>query len=163
MKEKISFKLLNGLVIVGIALTIITLIATPLILKALLKISNVESTVSNLEWVLAGCIYICSVPYLIALFKLKSICGLLCTEEFFSPKIAKEFQVISICAFVEAILFTFIQLFLYFCCNLFLHSLTLIPSIIIPFVAVTAGFLSFVMAEIFRKAAQIKEDIDLTF
>lgn len=163
MKEKVSSQLLNGLVVVGIILTILTLIATPLVITALLKISNRELLNSNMVMILTGCIYICAIPYLVALFKLKSICRLLCGENSFSPKISNEFQIIAICAFSEAVLFILAELFLYFFCSLFLYALTVIPSIIIPFISVAAGLLSLVMSNIFKKAAEIKEEIDLTF
>lgn len=163
MKEKISSKLLNGLVIVGIVLTILALIATPLVITALLKTSNRELLGSNMVLILTGCIYVCATPYLVALFKLKSICRLLCSQNSFSPKIAKEFQIIAICAFSEAVLFILAELFLYFDRSLFLYALTIIPSIIVPFVSITAGFLSLIMSNIFKKAAEIKEEVDLTF
>ncbi|MBU5439582.1 DUF2975 domain-containing protein [Tissierella sp. MSJ-40] len=163
MKERISSKLLNGIVIVGITLTILALIATPLVITAFLKVSNRELLGSNMVMILTGCIYICAIPYLIALFKLKSICRLLCSENSFSPEIAKEFQIIAICGFSEAVLFILAELFLYFSCDLFLYALTIIPSIIVPFVSITAGFLSLLMSKIFKKAAEIKEEVDLTF
>lgn len=163
MKERISSNVLNRFVMLGIVLTILALIGTPLVLTALLKISMMELSVSNMEFILTGCIYICATPYLIALLKLKSICKLLTGENSFSPKIAKEFQVIAICSFSEVILFISAELFLYFVCDFFLYALTVVPAIIIPFIAVTAGFLSLVMSNIFKKAAEIKEEIDLTF
>ncbi|WP_055669607.1 DUF2975 domain-containing protein [Desnuesiella massiliensis] len=163
MKDRISSKVLNGFVMLGIVLTILALIGTPLILTALLKVSRMELSVPNMEWILTGCIYACAIPYVVALFKLKSICGLLVGENSFSPKIAKEFKIIAICSFSEVLIFIFSELLLYFVYDFFLYAGTIIPMIVIPFIAVTAGFLSLVMSNIFKKAAEIKEEIDLTF
>lgn len=166
MKETISSKVLNGFVIAGIVLTILALIGTPLVITALLKVSRMElpvSSISNMALILTACIYACAAPYVVALFKLKSICKLLTGENSFSPKIAKEFKVIAICSFSEVVIFLLAELILWWGYNFFLYAGTVIPMIVIPFIAVTAGFLSLVMSNIFRKAAEIKEEIDLTF
>ncbi|WP_333861213.1 DUF2975 domain-containing protein [Clostridium sp.] len=107
--------------------------------------------------------YACAAPYVVPLFKLKSICKLLTEGNSFSPKIAEEFKGMAICAFSEVIIFILAELFLYFVQDFFLYAGTIIPMIVIPFVAITAGFLSLVMSNIFRKAAEIKEEMDLTF
>lgn len=109
MKEKISSKILNGLVIVGIILTILALISIPLLLTAFFKTSGMKVEISNMKWILTACIYLCAVPYLIALFKFKRICKLLTSENSFSPIISKEFQILAICAFAEACIYFFEQ------------------------------------------------------
>ncbi|WP_315118246.1 DUF2975 domain-containing protein [uncultured Clostridium sp.] len=163
MKERTSSKVLNGLVIAGIILTILALIGTPLTLTALLKISRMEISVPNMNWILTACIYVCAVPYLIALFKFKRICKLLTDENSFSSIISKEFQVIAICAFAEVVIYILSNLFLYVVFDFYLYAMTVIPLIIIPFIGVTAGFLCLVMSGIFKRAAEIKEENDLTF
>lgn len=163
MKEKTISKILNGLVVVGIILTILALIAVPLGLTALLKTSKIKLVISNIEWILTICIYICAIPYVIALFKLKKICKLLTGINYFSPIISKEFQVVSICAFAEAGIFALSNLFLYAVFDFYLYALTLLPLVIVIFVSITVGFLFLVMSDIFKKAAEIKEENDLTF
>ncbi|MCY6957650.1 DUF2975 domain-containing protein [Clostridium brassicae] len=163
MKERTISKILNGLVIAGIILTILALIGTPLSLTALLKSSKMKLSVLNMEWILTACIYVCAVPYLIALFKLKKICKLLTSENSFSPIISKEFQVLAICAFTEAVFFILSNLFLYVVLDFYLYAMTIVPIIIMIFVAVTAGFLFLIMSIIFKRAAEIKEENDLTF
>ncbi|WP_461612581.1 DUF2975 domain-containing protein [Clostridium sp. Marseille-QA1073] len=163
MQERTSSKILNGLVIVGIILTILALIGTPLVLTAFLKSSTMKLSAPNIKWILTVCIYLCAVPYVIALFKLKKICRLLTGENSFSPIISKEFQVIAICAFAEAIIYILSNLFLYIVFDFYLYAVTIIPLIIVVFLAVTIGFLCLVMSNIFKRAAEIKEENDLTF
>lgn len=163
MKNTISSKLLNGFVVVGIILTILVLIGTPLGLTAVFKVSNIKVANENMPWILTMFIYICAVPYVVALFKLKSICGLLVKENPFSLKISEEFKVISVCAFTEAVLFIISQLTLYFVYDFYLYILTILPIIIVLFICIISGFLSIVMSNIFKKAAEIKEELDLTF
>lgn len=163
MKERTSSKILNGLVIIGIILTILALIGTPLVLTAFLKSSSMKLSAPNIKWILTVCIYLCAVPYVTALFKLKKICRLLKGENSFSPIISKEFQVIAICAFVEAIIYILSNLFLYIVFDFYLYAATIMPLIIVVFLAVTIGFLCLVMSNIFKRAAEIKEENDLTF
>ncbi|MDU1350725.1 DUF2975 domain-containing protein [uncultured Clostridium sp.] len=84
-------------------------------------------------------------------------------ENSFSPIISKEFQVIAICAFAEAIIYILSNLFLYIVFDFYLYAVTIIPLIIVVFLAVTIGFLCLVMSNIFKRAAEIKEENDLTF
>ncbi|WP_251862556.1 DUF2975 domain-containing protein [Clostridium sp. Marseille-Q2269] len=163
MKNTVSSKLLNGFVVVGIILTILVLVGTPLGLTAVFKVSNIKVVNENMPWILTMFIYICAVPYVLALFKLKSICGLLGDENPFSLKISEEFKVIAICAFSEVILFIVSQLILCFVYDFYLYVLTILPIIIVSFISIIAGFLSIVMSNIFKKAAEIKEELDLTF
>lgn len=159
MKEKTSSKALNGLVIVGIILTIFALIGTPLGLTALLKTSRI----SNMVWILTAFIYACAVPYLIALFKFKRVCKLLTGENSFSPFISKDFQGIAICAFTEAFIYTLSNILLYVLFDFYLFAMTILPLIVVVFVAVTLGFLFLIMSSIFKRAAEIKEENDLIF
>lgn len=163
MQEKASSKILNGLVIIGIILTILALIGIPLVLTAFFKSSSMKLSAPNIKWILTACIYLCAVPYVTALFKLKKICKLLTGENSFSPIISKEFQVIAICAFAEAIIYILSNLFLYTVFDFYLYAVTIIPLIIVVFLAVTIGFLCLVMSNIFKRAAEIKEENDLTF
>lgn len=163
MKEKISSKILNGLVIVGIILTILTLISIPLVLTAFFKTSGMKVETSNMEWILTAFIYLCAVPYLIALFKFKRICKLLTSENSFSPIISKEFQILAICAFSEACIYLLSNIFLYVLFDFYLFAMTILPLIVVIFISITVGFLFLIMSNIFKAAAEIKEENDLTF
>ena len=163
--KNINFKALTVLVPVGIAVTLLTLIFLPLGLTAVFKISNLElnASPSVMALRLSICIYACAAPYLMALFKLKSVCKLLVSENPFDRKIAKEFNNISICAFSEVVVFALATLLSVFLFNLYLYAFTILSLIIVTFISVTAGFLFKVIASVFQRAAEIKEDIDLTF
>ncbi|MHC1748252.1 MAG: DUF2975 domain-containing protein [Cellulosilyticaceae bacterium] len=163
MKNNLNLKLLNGLVITGIALTVLALIATPLVITAAIKVSGTAQSPGSMGTVVSFCIYACAIPYLISLFKLKSICHLFSKDEPFSLKISKDFKVISICAFSEIFIFIGAELILWFGYGFYLYALTIVPLIIIPFICLTAGFMFLVLSNIFKKAAEIKEEVDLTF
>lgn len=163
--KKIDFKVLSILVPVGIALTLLALFILPLGLTAVLKTSDLELTVSPsvMAFQLTTCIYACAIPYVIALFKLKSICKLLRSENPFDIKISKAFNAISVCAFSETTLFWTATLLTVFILDLYLYSFTIISVVIVTFISITAGFLFKVIAGVFQRAAEIKEENDLTF
>lgn len=165
MKEQTNSKILNSLIVIGITLTLIALVATPLVLTAMLKVSKTQLSIaySSMAFVLSFCIYACAVPYVIALFNLKTIYKLLTGENAFSPIVAQKFKTISTCAFAEAIIFIVANLFLFLVYDFYLYALTVIPLIIVPFVSITLGFLFLVMSTIFKKSVEIKEENDLTF
>lgn len=163
MEKKANSKLLHSFVIAGIVLTLLVLIGTPLMLTALFKSSDVGSTVDNIEWVITGCIYACAIPYVIALFKFRKVCILLTSQSSFSPVIPQLFQQIAYCGFAVAVLYVLSNLFLYIVFDFYLYALTIIPLFVISFIAVTAGFFSLVLSNIFKRAAEIQEENDLTF
>lgn len=162
MKNKISSKLLNGFIICGIILTLLALIATPISFTALKKVTSFKSDFGAIEWIVSGFVYACAVPYLIALFKFRKIGRLLTSENSFSPMLAKEARGIALCAFAEAILYIVCNLLLIVGYHVYFYAGTLIPMVIIPFVAVTAGLFFLALSDMFKRAAVIKEEYDLT-
>lgn len=165
MKKSINSKILNGLIIFGIVLTIVALVGMPLVLTAALKVSGMEfdRSYSKIAISISILIYICAVPYVIALLKLKSICKALTGENSFALSIAEDFKIVGICAFVEAVTFIGANLILYFVYHIYLYALTIIPLFVVPFIAITLGFLFLTMSNVFKKASEIKEENDLTF
>lgn len=163
MKSKVSYKLLNGMVIIGIVLTLCALIGTPLVITAFFKSSEFNPTNPDAVMLVTTAIYCCAVPFMVALFKLKGICRLICHDNAFSPKLSKSFTDIAICAFAEAIVFLIVHLIACTVFNLFMLALTVIPTFIVLFVSITAGILMLVFANIFKKASEIKAENDLTF
>lgn len=163
--KKNNLKILSVLVPAGIAITLLTLFALPLGLTAVFKISGLEltSSPSAMAFKLSACIYACAIPYVIALFKLKSICTLLSSENPFDLKISKAFNDISTCAFALLGIFLTTTLVSVFVLDLYLYAFTIISTIVVSFSCLAAGFLFKVVASVFEEAAQIKEDIDLTF
>ena len=73
MKKDYSSNILNSIVVIGIILTLIALLAMPLILTAMLK-SGLGIVGSSLPMNISIVIYICAAPYVIALFILKKLC-----------------------------------------------------------------------------------------
>ena len=160
-----KYKSLKVIVPVGIVLTFIALFLTPLLLTAAFKVSTVEIGVSpsKMAFKVTALVYICAVPYVAGLFKLKSICNLMLGENPFDRKIAKLFNDLSLCAFLEAVLFTAATLVSVYALNIYLYAFTVLSVIIVVFVSVTAGLVFKVMSDIFNKASDNKEEIDLTF
>lgn len=163
MKKNVTYRLLNTLMLVGIALTLCALVGTPLVLTAFFKSSDFKPQNPHAVEITTAFIYCCAVPFVAALFRLKSICRRLCGDSAFSPKIVRGFTDIAICAFAEAVVFLGAQLIACIGFQAYMMALTVIPTFIVLFVSITAGFLALVFANIFKKAAQIKEENDLTF
>lgn len=92
MQERTSSKILNGLVIMGIILTILALIGTPLVLTAFLKSSSIKLSTPNIKWILTVCIYLYAVPYVATLFKLKKFIDCLHVKIHFHQLYQKSFK-----------------------------------------------------------------------
>ncbi len=161
MKKDSSIKILDKIVLIGIILTIITLLATPLILTAYFK-SGLGILGSNMPMNISIGIYICATPYVIALFYLKSLCKIISMGQIFSREIPRYLKQISFCAFSEILLFNIVQISLYYIFNLYMYGLTVVSSVIISFVSLAIGFLCFVLANFFETAIEIKEENDHT-
>ncbi|KNF08295.1 protein of unknown function DUF2975 [Gottschalkia purinilytica] len=163
MKKNINSKILDLIVALGIILTLISLLGTPLVLTAFFKTQLLDPEIyHSLVVDITACIYICAVPYLIALFKLKRLCKLVVKNNPFSIEVPKSLKIISTCAFSEVILFNGCLAYLYYLQNIYLYALTVVPAIIVTFVSIFIGFLGLVLAQLFEKAIAIKEENDKT-
>ena len=76
---------INIFVTAGIALTLCSLVSFPFFLSP----------------AAVCCIYVCSVPYLMALFRLRRICITISSDNPFSEEASRDFSFISRCAFCE--------------------------------------------------------------
>jgi len=161
MRKKISPQIINMLVIVGIALTLLVLLATPLVLTAFLK-SAFSILDQGLVTAITSCIYLCAVPYLIALFQLKKICSIIVRNNPFTFDAAKALKIISICAFSEIVLFIGCSIYLVYAHDMFLYAMTIIPMIIVTFISLAIGFLSLTLSQLFEQATRMKEENDQT-
>lgn len=161
MDKNTSSKILNNIILAGIVLTILALLFLPLGITAFFK-SNFGIVGGNIPMILSTGVYICAIPYLIALFALKKLCNLIATKNPFSREIPYYLKTISICAFSEIFLFNVIQLFLCYFFNVYLYALNIIPAIIVSFVCLAIGFLSLVLGKLFNMAIDIKEENDKT-
>ena len=113
MKKDYSSNILNSIVVIGIILTLIALLAMPLILTAMLK-SGLGIVGSSLPMNISIVIYICAAPYVIALFILKKLCKIVAIKQPFSRDIPKYLKKISICAFSEILIYNIVQVLLYY-------------------------------------------------
>lgn len=161
MKNTLSSKILNLVLIFGIILTFIALIGTPLVTTAFLK-SAFSILNQTLVFKISACIYICAIPYMISLFKLKKLCGLVVKNRPFSIESVNALKTIAICAFVEILLVGSTFLYLKRSTEFFMDfpmGIPLIPTLII---CVPVGLLCLVFSELFHNAMEIKEENDQT-
>lgn len=161
MKNNFSLKALNNIVLIGIILTLVSLLGMPLVLTAIFK-SGFGIIGTNMPMNISIAIYIATIPYIVALFLMKKICKLIAMKNQFSRDIPRYLNQISICAFSEILLFNAIQLTLYYCFDIYLYGITIILAIIVSFVSLSIGFLSIVLGKLFKIAIEIKEENDKT-
>ena len=163
MKRSIS-SFLNQFVMAGIILTLCALVLTPLVLTASLKhyVEFMEQYPYAVE-IVVGCIYVCAAPYVYALIRLKKICTYFVKEEPFAPEIARGFQSIAKCGFADAILICAAMFVPCYAFESGISALTIFPAFIALFIGTTVGCLALVMASIFQKASEIKEENDSIF
>ena len=162
-KTKTEKIVLNGLVIIGIALTVLALLGTPFIIAAVIKAGEF-SALPPYTWILTTAVYACAVPYMAALIELKLICSRIFTDKAFSLGTAKKFRNIGVCAFAELLVFAVDQAVL---CSMLavyeLMGLYYLPVFVFVFVCIVAGVLAFAMGGVFKRAAVIKEENDEIF
>ena len=95
-KMKTEKIVLNGLVLIGIALTVLALLGSPFIIAAVIKAGEF-SALPPYTWILTtASVYACAVPYMAALIELKLICLRIFTDKAFSLGTAKKFRNIGI-------------------------------------------------------------------
>ncbi len=158
-------KYINMLVNLGMVFTILLGLGFPLIYNAFIKtilnsgISLDKYLVLNLGYL---CFYILYVPYLFFIYKLKGISKILSKEDYFNIKIAKNLNIMGKTMILIGVLYVAINIFLFYKYDLYLYALTIIPVIIIPFVAITLGLLFIFSGELYSNIIEIKEENDLT-
>ena len=168
MNEK-KYRGLKIIVPIGIAITLITLFFTPLGLTAVFKVMSAglnlggNFSASATAFRVSICIYIAAVPYVIALFKLNSITKLMRSENPFDRKVSKLFRDLSILSYVEAAVFLAVALASSTIIGFNLYALAVISTEAVLVISITAGFVFKAMSDIFSKASDNKEEIDLTF
>ncbi|GAA0085893.1 DUF2975 domain-containing protein [Clostridium sp. CTA-7] len=161
MKKNLNYKILNFLVLLGICITLLMLLGTPLITTALLK-SEYSLLDKNLVIKISTCIYLCAVPYVIALFNLKKICKLVAKNNAFSLNIVNSLKIISFCSFSEIIIFIMSTTYLKYSTDFFRNALLLGPIFIVIFIGTTIGFLFLVLSQLFKIFIEIKDENDKT-
>lgn len=161
MNKNFSSNLLNKIITTGIILTFLALLSTPLILTAIFK-SILGIVNSNIPIIISIGLYICAIPYIIALFILKKISKQIAIKDPFNIKIPILLEQISFCAFSEIILFNIVCIVLYYVFNIYLYGITIMSSIVVSFVSLAIGVLSIVLSQLMKIAIEIKDENDKT-
>ncbi|WP_346962213.1 DUF2975 domain-containing protein [Clostridium sp.] len=161
MKKSLNYRILNFLVFLGLFITILMLFATPLITTAFLK-SRFSLLDTNLVIKISICIYLCAVPYMIAIFNLKKICKLVTENNAFSLNIVNYLKVISFCSFSEIIIFIISATYLKHSTVFLKNALLFGPIFIVTFIGLTIGFLFLVLSQLFKIFIEIKDENDKT-
>lgn len=161
MQKGFSSKILDRIIIIGIILTIATLLFLPLGITAMVK-SGFGITRSNIPMIISISVYICAIPYVFALFLLKKLCGLVSKKDSFSIKTPVYLKKIAICSFSEIFIFNAVQIGLYYLFDIYLYVITVILVVVVSFISLAIGFLSLVLSKLFEIAIEIKDENDKT-
>lgn len=161
MEKSLNYKILNCLVFIGLFITISMLLATPLVTTAFLK-SRFSLIDTNLVIKISICIYICAIPYVMAIFNLKKICKLVAENNAFSLDIVDHLKVISFCSFSEIIIFIIGATYIKHSTVFFKDVLLFGPIFIVTFIGLTIGFLFLVLSQLFKIFIEIKDENDKT-
>ncbi|MGL5651747.1 MAG: DUF2975 domain-containing protein [Paraclostridium sp.] len=157
MDKNFCSKILNNIVSIGIFITLILFLLIPLLFNYFFK-NTLGLVGGNISLFVSTGVYICIIPYLIALITLKKLCSLIIDNKNpFSKETTCLLKIISLCAFSEFFVFNTVQLFL---CNLFdiyLYSINLIPTVLISFISLFIGLFNFVLYKINYEIIKIKK------
>lgn len=155
MNKNFSSTILNNIVSIGIFITLILFLLIPLLFNYFFK-NTLGLVGGNISLFVSTGVYICIIPYLIALITLKKLCSLIYNKNPFSRETTYLLKTISLCAFSEFFVFNIVQLSL---CNLFdiyLYSINVIPTVLISFISLFIGLFSLVLCNINSKILKIK-------
>lgn len=155
MNKNFSSTILNNIVSIGIFITLILFLLIPLLFNYFFK-NTLGLVGGNISLFVSTGVYICIIPYLIALITLKKLCRLIYNENPFSRKTTYLLKTISLCAFSEFFIFNMVQLFLCNLFNVYLYSINVIPTALISFISLFIGLFSLVLCNINSKILKIK-------
>ncbi|SHK05645.1 Protein of unknown function [Clostridium amylolyticum] len=161
MRKNFIPKILNAIVILGISITCILYLINPLIVKDFLK-SRYSISDYRMVITISTCIYLLGVPYIIALFKLRELCGLVVKNNPFSIESVKSLKVISMCCFSELIFIIGCEKYLDYSMEGFKYIPTGLPIAALTIICLTIGLLCIVLSQLFEIAIKIKEENDET-
>lgn len=161
MEKNSVAKILNGIVIIGISITLILILANPLIVTAFLK-SHYSILNNKLVLNISTCIYLLSIPYIIALFKLKKLCSLVIKSTPFSIEIVRSLKTISKCSFIELFIILICKKYLDYAIEGFNKIPLLLPITALIIICLTIGFLCIILSQLFELAIEFKEENDKT-
>ncbi|MEW9077065.1 DUF2975 domain-containing protein [Terrisporobacter glycolicus] len=153
-----SYKILSTLLVLCMIITGVILFSLPSIIDAAFKGTTLLQ-LSNPNIVTGVTIgtYICSVPFVIALFLLKRLGKSLSSENQLIKKVSSIFKGISICAFIEFCLINIITFIIAF---LYIHDKNAFFSIIaesgiISISLLVVGFVCVLLSNFFNKVIEL--------
>lgn len=162
MKKNLTASLLNIVLIIGIIITLLIAAGAPFLLGATFKMQELPLNNDFMFYSILIAFYICAIPYIIALFKIRTLAGLVLKNIAFTEKTVTTLKTIAICSFSEIILFVI-------CANIIKHMfvefkyvLLTAPTIVIGFMCITIGLIFVTIAKLFRNAIEFKEENDMT-
>ena len=148
MKRSFWLYLMNVLVILFIVFMVLTLITLPFLVD---KYAELTGKIVNNSLQIKIFLYFSAVPFTILLIMVKKLINNIFHENPFCRSSIKSLNIISICAFLDFILYAFGTAFL-------LKNLT---SLILTIAAFMIGLTSLILSQIFRTAMEIKQENDL--
>ncbi|WP_195940020.1 DUF2975 domain-containing protein [Romboutsia sp. 1001713B170131_170501_G6] len=162
MIKSLNSKILNVIILIGIFITGVLLLATPMISIALFKTQIPISQLNSIMINVSICVYLCFIPYMISLFKLKKLCRLIIKNIPFTMASSKALKTISICSFSEIIIFSGCLLYLKYFVIPFNDTLIIPAIIVVTFVCLVIGLLCLTLSQLFETATKIKDENDKT-
>lgn len=165
MKDRKLEGYMYALVNLGLLLTIILGLVFPLIYTAFLKVSVNSGWEINLPMAkrLGYLVfYSLLIPYLVFIFKLREISKYFKEGDHYNREIVRNLNTIGYIMLVIGILYLGINILLYIKYQVFLYALTVIPSIVIPFICFTLFIIFLLAGKVFLNAIELKEENDLT-
>ncbi|MGL4452649.1 MAG: DUF2975 domain-containing protein [Sarcina sp.] len=162
MKKNFTASLLNIVLIIGIVITLLIAAGAPFLLAASFKVQQLPLNNNLMFYCVLTAFYICAIPYIIALFKLRTLASLVLKNLAFTQKTVSVLKTIAICSLSEIILFII-------CANIIKHMfiefkdvLLTAPTVVIGFMCITIGLVFVTIAKLFKNAIEFKEENDMT-
>ena len=149
MKRSFWLYLMNVLVILFIVIMGLTLITLPFIVDKYAELTG--KIINNSLWIKIF-LYITAVPFTVLLIMVKKLVNNILHENPFCRSSIKALNIISICAFLDFILYAFGTAFL----------LKNLISLVFTIAAFMIGLTSLILSQLFRAAMEIKKENDLT-
>lgn len=162
MKSNKATKTLNIVLMIGIVITLLLMVGLPFILGAFIKVSELNVNDDKMFYAMLIFAYLIWIPYILSLFKLRTLTKLILKREAFTEKAVNSLKLISIFAFSECIIFIIGSNLLKHGFVEFKDLLLIAPLTVIAFITITIGLLFAVLATLFRNAMEIKEENDMT-
>lgn len=149
MKNNFWVKLMNLLLMLLIALLAIALCILPFLVDKYIERMGIHTTNS---FYLTVFLYLTSFPFLTLLIMSRKLCKNILEHNSFRPSSIRALNIISICAFIDFLLYAIGTFFL----------LKNLLSFTLMVAAFMIGLVSLILAQLFQMTMKIKQENDLT-